>query len=133
MLGNPSSDVKVMPYGPGMVYPERRGKGRSLFFGGRLLVRRAGEREAFLLAMICALDMYTTLWWVMNGEAMEANPLLAWTFHHHPIWFVFLKCATFLPALAAVPYLSKRHPRFTPWLLRFAILLYLGLYGIGLN
>lgn len=128
-----TGDTEVMPYGPGIVYPERRVRMRPLFFGGRLLIRRAGEKEAFILAMICALDMYTTLWWVVNGEAMEANPLLAWTFHHHPIWFVFLKCATFLPALAAVPYLGRRHPKFTPWLLRCAILVYLGMYSIGLN
>ncbi|GAB4462211.1 MAG: hypothetical protein OHK0029_28670 [Armatimonadaceae bacterium] len=118
------------------VYPERRAFSwhvKRLNFGGRLLARRAGEPEAVLLMLICALDMYTTLWWVLNGEASEANPLLAWTFYHHPVWFVLLKCATFLPALTLVPHLGRKRPNFTRWTLRFAIPLYIGTYFIGVS
>jgi|GEM_PF-1324316 hypothetical protein len=112
---------------------ERRNQRWKLDFTGELLARRAGEREAVTLLLVCALDMYTTLWWVINGEAVEANPLLAWTFHIHPVWFVLLKCATCLPALALIPLIGKRRPHSTQWLLRFAIVLYISLYAIGVQ
>ncbi len=100
----------------------------ELQFRGPLRVRRAGEREALLLTFLCALDMYTTLWWVMTGSAVESNALLAWTFNHHPLYFVALKSAACLPALLLAPRLARNHPRFTVWLLRGILVAYIGYY-----
>jgi hypothetical protein len=91
-------------------------------------MRRAGEKECFLLAVICALDMYTTLYWVVMGYAREANPLLAWTFEHHPALFVILKGGSCIPALILAPRLAQRHKNFTVWLLRIVIAAYLYFY-----
>ena len=106
---------------------ERRARFR-LQFGGRLLARRAAERETLLLALICALDMYTTVYWVVNGQAIEANPLLAPTFEAHPMAFVLTKSLFCLPALCLAPRLAQRHPHFTIWLLRAIIVGYIGIY-----
>ncbi|MDX1932507.1 MAG: DUF5658 family protein [Capsulimonadales bacterium] len=114
----------------GTVATERRHRFRSLRFGGPLRLRRAGEKEAFLLAVICALDMYTTLWWVIHGDAMEANPLLAWTFRFHPIWFVVVKCLSCLPALYFLTRLAQANRLLTVRMLRAAIVGYIGLYLI---
>jgi len=92
------------------------------------LIRRAGEREALLLSLICMADMATTLWWVVTGVAAEANPVLAWTFESHPAVFVLVKGATCVPALILAPRLAQRHRRFTVWLLRGIALLYVALY-----
>lgn len=97
-------------------------------FSGRLRTRRTGEREALVLALLCALDMYTTLFWVVFGYATEANPALAWTFDYHPMTFVLVKWGSCLPALALAPRLAQRRPTLTVWLLRAEILVYLALY-----
>ena len=101
-----------------------------LRFWGPLRLRRAGEKEAFILALICALDMLTTLWWVIHGVATEANPLLAWTFQLHPLWFVLVKGISCLPALYLLTALAQSRPTLTVGLLRFCIFAYLALYLI---
>jgi len=106
---------------------ERRGRWRFRF-RGPLRLRRAGEKEAFLLTVICMADMFTTLWWVVSGAATEANPMLGWTFRKHPAAFVALKCASCIPALLLAPRLAQSKKRFTVWLLRLIILLYVALY-----
>lgn len=115
-----------------MVRRDRRHRVR-LDFGGPLLARRAGEREALILTLVCALDMYTTLWWVAAGHAVESNPLLAWALAFHPVAFVLVKSALFLPALILAPRLARRHPHFTVGLLRFVLVAYLGIYVHGIR
>jgi hypothetical protein len=104
---------------------------RPLDFGGAFVERYPGEREALVLALVCAVDMLTTLWWVARGIASEANPLLAWTLDHHPLLFVLLKCATFLPPLLLVPRLGRERPEFTRRALAFACLAYIGIYVLA--
>ncbi|MFM7320024.1 MAG: DUF5658 family protein [Armatimonadota bacterium] len=106
---------------------DRRGRWRFRF-RGPLRLRRAGEKEAFLLTVICMADMFTTLWWVVSGAATEANPMLGWTFRNHPAAFVAVKCASCIPALVLAPRLAQSKKRFTVWLLRLIIVLYVGLY-----
>jgi hypothetical protein len=106
---------------------ERR-KRSKLRFGGNLQARRAGEIEALVLGLLCTLDMITTLWWVVFGQASEANGLLAWSFKFHPAAFVVVKCASWLPALLLAPYLARRRKTMTVWLLRAIIVLYVVLY-----
>jgi hypothetical protein len=91
-------------------------------------MRRAGEKESVLLGLICAADMLTTLFWVMSGEAVEANPILGWTFNGHPIIFVVVKCIACIPALILAPKLAQSHRHFTIWLLRIIIFAYVALY-----
>ena len=106
---------------------ERRGIWRPRFTGP-LYLRRAGEKEAFILAGICMLDMYTTLFWVVFGMATEANPILSWTFKEHPASFVAVKSLTCLPAILLAPRLAQKRKNFTVWLLRGTIVAYLALY-----
>lgn len=114
--------------------PEReRRVGWVVRFTGPLRCRRAAERETLLLTFICALDMYTTLWWVVMGYATEANQLLAWTFDHHPVTFVAVKCISCLPALLMAPRLAQRRPQFTIWFLRVIIVAYVGYYLLNVQ
>ena len=107
---------------------ERRRRRLRLHFGGRLLIRRTGEREALILGAVCALDMYTTIYWVVSGHAVEANPLLAWLFDYHPMAFTLAKAGSCLPALLLAPRLARTHPRFTVLLLRAVIAAYVLIY-----
>lgn len=86
-----------------------------------------------MLGLVCALDMYSTLWWVLTGRAVEANPLLAWTFDTHPLAFVLLKSAFCLPALLLAPGLARRRPALTIWLLRGTLAGYITLYLVGIH
>lgn len=96
-----------------------------LLFRGPIVLRRAAEKEAFILATICMADMFTTLLWVTLGYATEANHLLAWTFEIHPLTFVLVKSASCIPAVLMAPALARRHRRFTVWLLRVIIAVYI--------
>jgi Domain of unknown function (DUF5658) len=92
------------------------------------VLRRAAEAEAFVLAAICMADMFTTLFWVTLGYAVEANSLLAWTFHIHPLTFVLVKSLSCVPAVILAPMLARRHKNFTVWLLRAIIAVYVITY-----
>lgn len=106
---------------------ERRGRWRPNF-SGKFRMRRAGEKESVLLGIICSMDMLTTLFWVMTGQAVEANPILGWTFRGHPVTFVVIKCLACMPALILAPKLAQSHRTFTVWLLRTIIVAYLLVY-----
>ncbi|WP_395142245.1 DUF5658 family protein [Armatimonas sp.] len=95
-----------------------------LLFHGPIVLRRAAEKEALVLATICMADMFTTLMWVTMGYATEANHLLAWTFDVHPITFVLVKSVSCIPAVLMAPKLARRHKTFTIWLLRIIIAVY---------
>ena len=92
---------------------------------------RPAAAEVITVLVLCALDMYSTIYWVRIGQATEANPLLAWTFDIHPLVFVLIKAATFLPAVALAAYMARRHPRTVTLLLRGVILAYIGIYLVG--
>jgi Domain of unknown function (DUF5658) len=110
------------------VKTERRAGKWQFILGGRFLCRRAAEKEALILGAICMLDMYTTLFWVLRGDATEANPLLSWTFERHSVVFVLIKSASCVPALLLAPKLAQTQPKFTVWLLRGVIVFYLYYY-----
>lgn len=111
--------------------PGRR-RGYRMQFGGPLKLRRAAERETFVLLLVSYIDMMTTLYWVATGRATEANPFLQWTFDHHPVAFVLVKMLATLPAVYFAPKLAQKHPTFTIWLLRVVIVLYALIYFTNL-
>ncbi|MBC8141758.1 MAG: hypothetical protein H7Y38_10005 [Armatimonadetes bacterium] len=94
-------------------------------------VKRPAALEVLILLILCAVDMYSTVYWVRTGVATEANPLLAWTFDIHPVVFVLIKAATFLPSLALASFLARKHPAKVTNLLRFVILAYVSIYLVG--
>ena len=94
-------------------------------------IKRPAAAEVLALLTLCAVDMYSTIYWVKTGQATEANPLLAWTFDLHPLIFVLIKAGTFLPTLILAAYMAREHPRTMTLLLRVVILAYIGIYLVG--
>ncbi len=94
-------------------------------------MKRPAAAEVLTLIILCAVDMYSTIYWVKTGQATEANPLLAWTFDLHPLIFVLIKAGTFLPTLLLAAYMARKHPRTVTVLLRAVILMYIVVYLIG--
>lgn len=122
---------KTWPEGRSSVEVLRQDMVRNLEFGGHFKALYPGEREAMILALVCAIDMLTTLWWVTHGIASEANPILAWTLQHHPLLFVLFKCATFLVPLFLVTRLGRERPEFTRCALSIACIAYITIYTLA--
>lgn len=129
---NPSLN-QMIPADGSITAATRRRSGHQIRFGGPLHIRRAAERETFILLLISYIDMMTTLFWVSSGTAVEANPLLQWTFDHHPVAFVVVKMLATLPAVLLAPRLAQKHPTFTIWLLRAVIAVYVLVYFTGVQ
>jgi hypothetical protein len=65
---------------------------------------------------------------VLTGQAVEANPMLAWTFEMNPLVFVAVKAGTFLPALLLARHFAREHPKFSVFLLRAVLFAYVAIY-----
>lgn len=93
--------------------------------------RRPILAETGLLALICVLDMASTLVLVQLGLAVEANPILAWTLEGSGWVFLVVKTLSFLVPLVIIEYLRTHTPRFIPLALRAGVVGYLAVYVIG--
>ena len=86
--------------------------------------------ETIMLALIAYADTVSTLWLVNTGVAVEANPVMAYYLSQGALWFIAIKLLMLLPAF--VVDINKSHnPRRVRWSLRAALILYVGIYGVG--
>ena len=81
--------------------------------------------ESLILVAICVADMLTTLFLVIQGRAVEQNPLMSACINHSPATFVLVKTASFVPFVVAVELYKRKNPGFARAACRFAIALYL--------
>lgn len=84
--------------------------------------------EVALLLAICSLDMLSSVVLFHHQLAVEANPLLRPFVETDLTAFVYAKLITFVPALLAADWYSRRRPEFIQGLLRTAIVGYVGIY-----
>lgn len=97
----------------------------------QLALQVRASYESILLASICLLDMFWTVVVVVTGIAIEANPLLAWTFELGPWAFVVVKLASLIPGLLALEFCRIINPGFARLAGRAAVLGYLAIYVFG--
>lgn len=83
------------------------------------------SRESLVLIVICLADMFSTLFFVMRGAAVEQNPIMAACLKHSPAAFILVKLASFVPFVIAVELYRRRNPAFARLACRSAIVLYL--------
>ena len=81
--------------------------------------------ESLVLVAICLADMFSTLFFVMKGLAVEQNPLMAACLRHGPMAFVLVKLASFVPFVVAIELYRRRNAAFARLACRSAIALYL--------
>lgn len=81
--------------------------------------------ESLILIAICLADMFATLFFVMQGVAVEQNPLMAACLRRSPMVFVVVKVASFVPFVVAVEYYRRTNASFARLACRSAIALYL--------
>ena len=96
------------------------------------LLGRTVSQDVTLLAMICLVDLATTLWWISQGQAREANPLMAYFLQQGHVPFIVAKLVFFVPALVIAEWYRPRNPRFISRLLQGVTVAYLAAYLIGI-
>lgn len=84
--------------------------------------------ETVVLALICMLDLLTTLYWIARGHAGEGNPLMRWTLQAGPKALILAKLAAFVPSLLIAEWYRSRNPQLVRLALRGVIAAYCLLY-----
>jgi hypothetical protein len=88
--------------------------------------------ESLVLAVICAVDLLSTLWLVGAGQATEANPVMAYYINTGgAVAFTGAKILLFGGPLFTLEVLRRRKPQFIRTMLRAAVVLYLVVYCVG--
>jgi hypothetical protein len=88
--------------------------------------------ETTLLAVIGCVDLLSTIYLVATQQAIEANPLMSGILRlFGPLGFIAVKALLLAVPLTIVEIARPRHPRFVRSALRFAIVLYLGIYAVA--
>lgn len=97
------------------------------------VLRRQISAETAAIALICCVDLLTTLFWVSQGKAKEGNPVMAYFLQIGTGAFISAKVLTFAPALVAAEWYRQRNPAFVKRLLQWVIVAYLAIYIAGVG
>lgn len=90
-------------------------------------------RESWLILIIGALDLLTTLMWVWGHGAQEANPIFRYYLAMGPAWFIIAKFTCILCPILLLEFARRTSPRFAANGARVAIAGYLALYAVGVT
>ncbi len=88
-------------------------------------------RESWILIVICLADLVTTLWLVSRYGASEGNGLMRYYLGMGTLPFIFAKFVMFGAPLLVLEWARRHRPAFVRNMMRCAILLYVGMYGVG--
>jgi hypothetical protein len=91
------------------------------------------SKESILLIGIGSLDLTSTLIWVQNHGAQEANPLFQHYMEMGPIWFAAMKIVMLAAPIFLLEWARRRRPNFTRYASRFAACAYLLMYIVGVS
>lgn len=89
--------------------------------------------DSMLFFFVCSLDMLSTLLWVQQGVAKEANPWLAECMRVSPLCFCAAKSISYVPVLLICAYYRSTYPRCVALGLRWGVFGYIALYAIGVG
>jgi uncharacterized membrane protein len=88
-------------------------------------------RESWVIAVIGLTDLITTIIFIRNHNAAEANPLFRFFWEMGLPAFIFAKFILLFCPLLVLEWARVRRPRLVMQAQRFSIAAYLGLYCIG--
>jgi len=84
-----------------------------------------------VFALLCMLDLLSTVYVIESGYAIEGNPLLAPVVAQGWLAFAVVKALTFLIPIAIIEIIRPLRPNFIRWSMRFASVGYVAVYGLG--
>jgi hypothetical protein len=88
-------------------------------------------RESKIVAGLCLADLASTVMFMRGQGATEGNMVMRFYLQYGLLAFIGAKCLLFLPALLIAEWYRHHNPRLVTGTLRLVILLYVGLYGVG--
>jgi hypothetical protein len=88
-------------------------------------------KETWIILAIGMADLATTIVFIQNHGAQEANPLFQRYWEMGLAAFVSAKIALLVGPLYVVEWARKRNPRFVSWALRGGIVAYIAMYAVG--
>tara|TARA_R110002020_G_scaffold381107_1_gene592156 strand:+ start:255 stop:572 length:318 start_codon:yes stop_codon:yes gene_type:complete len=68
-------------------------------------------RLVYILAVLILVDLTATLFWLSNGLATEANPIMDWFLQYSPLLFVVAKLGLSGVGIYILYYFRKRFRR----------------------
>lgn len=89
------------------------------------------SRETWIVAVLCAADLLSTLFLVRQHGADEGNTLMSFYLQQGTGAFIAAKCLMFIPALLIAEWYRRRNPRLISTTLRGVIVMYLVFYAVG--
>jgi hypothetical protein len=90
------------------------------------------SKETWVLAALCAADLFSTLFLVHQFGAEEGNAVMSFYLKQGMWTFIAAKCLMFVPALLIGEWYRRRNPRLVASTLRSVIVLYVAFYTVGL-
>lgn len=88
-------------------------------------------KENWAILIIGLADLITTIYWIKNHGADEANPLFRYYLELGLPWFAAMKLVLLIGPIVMLEWAWQHRPAFTQLGARFAIVAYLIMYGIG--
>src|SRR6266542_282321 len=88
-------------------------------------------RESLIVGGLCLADLISTVWLIRHYNAVEANVVMRYYLEHGLMVFAGAKVCFFMPALLMAEWCRRRNPRLITGALRLVIILYIGVYSIG--
>jgi hypothetical protein len=88
-------------------------------------------KETWILLAIGTADLATTIVFIQNHGAQEANPLFKYYWEMGLLTFVGAKIAMMVGPLCVLEWARQHNPRFVSWALRGGIVAYVALYSVG--
>lgn len=100
---------------------------RLRFFG----VKAFGQPVSFgvwAIVLLCMADLFWTLLMLLRGLAVEANPVLAWSYGYGPVPFALVKTLSFIPGIWALEMCRLHNARFAGFAARLGVYGYIAVY-----
>ena len=88
-------------------------------------------KESWIILIIGLLDLTSTLFWINNSGAKEANPIFNYYLAMGPVWFIAAKFTCLLCPILLFEFARRTNPKFAVSGARVAIAGYLILYAVG--
>lgn len=87
--------------------------------------------DSLLFALICSLDMVSTVYLVRHGMAREGNPMLAYFYRMGEAHFVAAKLMSYVPTLVITAIFRDRYEKLVALCLRSVIAAYIAIYLVS--
>jgi hypothetical protein len=88
-------------------------------------------RESLIVGALCLADLVSTIILIRHYGAIEANVVMRFYLQRGLVVFTGAKLFFFVPTLLIAEWCRRRNPRLITGALRLVIVLYVGLYSIG--